>query len=62
MFSSCPFVIFRFGIVVDLISTSEVHISMALSPNVSGEVLGKALKELEKCGTVCFIMHVVTVG
>ncbi len=42
----------KYGIVVDLISTSEVHMSMALSPNVTEEILGKALKELEKLGRV----------
>ncbi|CAI2168888.1 15966_t:CDS:2 [Funneliformis geosporum] len=38
-----------YGIIVDLISTSEVHISMALG--VEGD-LERALKELEKLGTV----------
>nr|KAJ3405839.1 Aspartokinase [Polyrhizophydium stewartii] len=42
----------RFGIVVDLISTSEVHVSMALNPSVNEESLQKALKELRKHATV----------
>ncbi|KAI9202729.1 Aspartate/glutamate/uridylate kinase [Polychytrium aggregatum] len=42
----------RNGIVVDLISTSEVHISMALSPNVREYKLEQALTELRKYGEV----------
>ncbi|KAJ3327343.1 Aspartokinase [Blyttiomyces sp. JEL0837] len=42
----------RFGIVVDLISTSEVHVSMALSPNASADKVDKAMTELRKYGTV----------
>ncbi|KAI9356504.1 Aspartate/glutamate/uridylate kinase [Zopfochytrium polystomum] len=42
----------RFGIIVDLISTSEVHVSMAISPNISEAKLTGALKELETYGTV----------
>ncbi|KAI8846838.1 Aspartate/glutamate/uridylate kinase [Chytridium lagenaria] len=42
----------KFGIVVDLISTSEVHVSMALSPNVVPKKLESAMVELRKCGTV----------
>ncbi|OBZ87551.1 putative aspartokinase [Choanephora cucurbitarum] len=40
------------NIVVDLISTSEVHVSMALSSDVVEANLQKALSELEKLGTV----------
>ena len=40
------------GIVVDLISTSEVHISMALNPNVSDESLNKAISLLSLKGKV----------
>lgn len=43
----------NFKLVVDLISTSEVHVSMALSIQQDQEVLLKnALKELRKMGTV----------
>ena len=42
----------QFGIVVDLISTSEVHVSMALGVGLSAEVLEKAVLELEKTGRV----------
>lgn len=41
----------RYGINVDLISTSEVHISMALA-NVQSKDLERALKELRKFGNV----------
>lgn len=41
-----------FGVIVDLISTSEVHISMALNPSVSEDVIQSAIIELEKRGTV----------
>ncbi|KAJ3299830.1 Aspartokinase [Borealophlyctis nickersoniae] len=47
----------RHGIVVDLISTSEVHVSMALSPNVKEGKLEKALLELRRCGTVDVIRN-----
>ncbi|RKO91817.1 aspartokinase [Blyttiomyces helicus] len=47
----------RHGIVVDLISTSEVHVSMALSPNVNEGNLEKALVELRKYGTVDVIRN-----
>ncbi|KAJ3171787.1 Aspartokinase [Geranomyces variabilis] len=47
----------RHGIVVDLIATSEVHVSMALSPNVKEIKLEKALQELRKCGTVDVIRN-----
>lgn len=42
---------------VDLISTSEVHVSMAIhSANLSDETLAKAKEELEECGEVS-ILH-----
>ncbi|RIA86416.1 Aspartate/glutamate/uridylate kinase [Glomus cerebriforme] len=41
-----------YGIVVDLISTSEVHVSMALGAEIIEKDLQKALNELEKLGTV----------
>lgn len=43
----------RFGVVVDLISTSEVHVSMAIEAGVKGKLMDRLLKELEKMGTVC---------
>jgi aspartate kinase len=45
----------KYGIVVDLISTSEVHVSMALGPNVKDRNLELALSELRKLGTVPFL-------
>ena len=44
----------RFGVVVDLISTSEVHVSMAIEDGVglSKKVLNRLVLELEKSGTV----------
>lgn len=55
-----------FGIVVDLISTSEVHVSLAIDGMSEGEdggdtcgvkgkkVLDRIVAELQKCGTVGF--------
>ncbi|CZR59137.1 probable aspartate kinase [Phialocephala subalpina] len=41
---------------VDLISTSEVHVSMAIhSANLSDETLAKAKEELEECGEVSIL-------
>ncbi|ORX81577.1 aspartate kinase [Basidiobolus meristosporus CBS 931.73] len=42
----------RFGIIVDLISTSEVHVSMALSATLLDHNLEGALAELGKLGRV----------
>lgn len=42
----------RWRLVVDLISTSEVHISMALHSTLSDSSLGDALAELEDYGSV----------
>ncbi|KAF9921202.1 Aspartokinase [Modicella reniformis] len=42
----------RYGIAVDLISTSEVHISMALSVNVIEAEMEKAIEGLRLIGTV----------
>ncbi|KIJ27346.1 hypothetical protein M422DRAFT_37825 [Sphaerobolus stellatus SS14] len=43
----------RFGVVVDLISTSEVHVSMAIEDaGFSKKVLNRLVRELEKSGTV----------
>ena len=42
----------RFGVVVDLISTSEVYVSMAIEENLDKKVLDRVVKELQKCGTV----------
>ncbi|KAJ7054474.1 Aspartate/glutamate/uridylate kinase [Mycena amicta] len=42
----------RFGVVVDLISTSEVHVSMAIEDGLAKKVLERLVKELEKIGTV----------
>ncbi|PSR74403.1 hypothetical protein PHLCEN_2v9911 [Hermanssonia centrifuga] len=42
----------RFGVVVDLISTSEVHVSMAIEDGIEKKTLDKVVKELKKYGTV----------
>ncbi|KAG0001587.1 Aspartokinase [Entomortierella chlamydospora] len=42
----------KHGIAVDLISTSEVHVSMALSGSVNDKEMEKAMKELRSIGTV----------
>ncbi|KIJ15113.1 aspartate kinase [Paxillus involutus ATCC 200175] len=42
----------RFGVVVDLISTSEVHVSMAIEDNLSRKTMDRLVLELQKSGTV----------
>ena len=42
----------KFGVVVDLISTSEVHVSMAIEDSLGKRLLDKVVKELEKSGSV----------
>ena len=42
----------RFGVVVDLISTSEVHVSMAIEQSVEKRALDKVVRELNKYGSV----------
>ncbi|EGO03421.1 hypothetical protein SERLA73DRAFT_83373 [Serpula lacrymans var. lacrymans S7.3] len=42
----------RFGVVVDLISTSEVHVSMAIEDNLSKKIMDRLVAELKKSGTV----------
>lgn len=42
----------RFGVVVDLISTSEVHVSMAIEDNLSRKIMDRLLSELQKSGSV----------
>ncbi|KAI0938456.1 hypothetical protein AcV5_000133 [Taiwanofungus camphoratus] len=42
----------RFGVVVDLISTSEVHVSMAIEDGLDKKVLDRVVRELRKSGTV----------
>ena len=42
----------RFGVVVDLISTSEVHVSMAIEQGVEKRALDKVVRELRKYGSV----------
>lgn len=46
----------RFGVVVDLISTSEVHVSMAIEDGLGKRMLDRLIKELEKSGTVSAIL------
>ncbi|KAJ7669382.1 Aspartate/glutamate/uridylate kinase [Mycena polygramma] len=42
----------RFGVVVDLISTSEVHVSMAIEDGLAKKILERLIRELQKSGTV----------
>lgn len=42
----------RFGVVVDLISTSEVHVSMAIEDVLEKRVVQRLVRELEKSGSV----------
>ena len=42
----------RFGVVVDLISTSEVHVSMAIEDGLGKRMLDRLVRELEKTGKV----------
>ena len=42
----------RFGVVVDLISTSEVHVSMAIEQGIEKRALDKVVRELSKYGSV----------
>lgn len=42
----------KFGVVVDLISTSEVYVSMAIEENYDKKVLDRVVRELRKSGTV----------
>lgn len=42
----------RFGVVVDLISTSEVHVSMAIEDGLAKKFLDRLIRELEKSGSV----------
>ncbi|KAF3936884.1 Aspartokinase [Dactylella cylindrospora] len=47
----------RYQLVVDLISTSEVHVSMALHAEVRDEQMSDAIDELRKYGTVDVIRN-----
>lgn len=49
----------RFGVVVDLISTSEVHVSMAIGDGIPKKVLERVVKELQKSGTVSRFVELV---
>lgn len=57
----------KYGIVIDLISTSEVHISMAFGADLGEREMEKVLDELKKLGTVrylivsCFVWKVLPV-
>ena len=45
----------RFGVVVDLITTSEVHVSMAIEDGLGQKRLDRLVRELKKSGTVCVL-------
>ncbi|KAI9746553.1 MAG: Aspartokinase [Claussenomyces sp. TS43310] len=48
---------------VDLISTSEVHVSMAIhAANISEEELKRAREDLEECGEVCIVPKMAIVS
>ncbi|PCH44782.1 aspartate kinase [Wolfiporia cocos MD-104 SS10] len=42
----------RYGVVVDLISTSEVYVSMAIEDSLDKRILDRVVRELQKNGTV----------
>ncbi|KDE06116.1 hypothetical protein MVLG_03533 [Microbotryum lychnidis-dioicae p1A1 Lamole] len=42
----------KYGVIVDLISTSEVHVSMAINGSIRGPVLDRMTKELKVVGEV----------
>ncbi|KAH9911164.1 Aspartate/glutamate/uridylate kinase [Amylocystis lapponica] len=42
----------RYGVVVDLISTSEVHVSMAIEDGLDKKVIDRVVRELQKSGSV----------
>ena len=52
----------KFGVVVDLISTSEVHVSMAIEDGLAKEFLDRLVKELRKAGTVRNKFHIWGLG
>lgn len=49
----------RFGVIVDLISTSEVHVSMAIHATLVRKEIDKMVKELKKIGTVTVLRDMV---
>lgn len=42
----------QYGVAVDLISTSEVHVSMAIEEGLSKKIEDRLIKDLKKTGTV----------
>lgn len=44
----------RFGVVVDLISTSEVHVTMAIEDRLGKKAVDRLVGELSKTGKVGF--------
>jgi aspartate kinase len=42
----------KFGVVVDLISTSEVHVSMAVEKSLGKKALDRLVADLQRLGTV----------
>jgi aspartate kinase len=51
----------KYNVVADLVSTSEVHVSMALSGDVLQTNLEKAIQELEDLGEVCTIIIIIII-
>lgn len=49
----------RYGVVVDLISTSEVHVSMAMTAELKPRTLERLSAELEHIGTVSVLRNMV---
>lgn len=49
----------RYGVVVDLISTSEVHVSMAMTAELKPRTLERLTAELEHIGTVSVLRNMV---
>lgn len=52
----------KHGLMVDLISTSETHVSVALGPKFTEERLREAIKELKQYGSVELTRHLAIVS
>ncbi|KAK0469904.1 uncharacterized protein EV420DRAFT_1634310 [Desarmillaria tabescens] len=51
----------RFGVVVDLIGTSEVHVSMAIEDGLVPKIMVRLVRELRKSGTCrCLCMAILS--
>ena len=51
----------EYGVVVDLISTSEVHVSMAIEAGLSKKIEDRLIKDLKKTGSVSTLSYITQV-